>query len=166
MSTRPMVDAFADLRLVHHSAAPFVLDRERKYVQEPRAKPTGLWLSVVGQDDWASWCTGEEFRLDDLAQTTVVNLVPGANVKMLSTALDLDLLTSEFHFRMGAYDDSHSIDWPSVAAQFDGIIIAPYVWPRRLDLMWYYGWDCASGVIWNLSAIADVAGGLKPKGGA
>jgi hypothetical protein len=46
------------------------------------------------------------------------------------------------------------IDWPRVAERFDGVIIAPYQWKHRLELMWYYGWDCASGCIWNARAVS------------
>lgn len=33
---------------------------------------------------------------------------------------------------------------------------APYRFDRRFSTIWYYGWDCASGVIWNLDAVADI----------
>lgn len=46
-----------------------------------------------------------------------------------------------------------AIDWSAVAAQYGGILIAPYQWKRRLELTWYYGWDCASGCAWDLSLI-------------
>jgi hypothetical protein len=50
------------------------------------------------------------------------------------------------------------IEWRKVAERFDGIIIAPYIWQRRLDLesSWYYSWDCASGCIWNASAVREI----------
>lgn len=36
--------------------------------------------------------------------------------------------------------------------------ITPYCWPARMDpdLIWYYGWDCASGCIWDASTIHQV----------
>jgi len=37
-----------------------------------------------------------------------------------------------------------------VSKEYDGIEIAPYQWDARLSLIWYYGWDVASGCIWNL----------------
>lgn len=51
-----------------------------------------------------------------------------------------------------------SVNWPLIATRWDGIIIAPYQWSCRYDdrTFWYYGWDCASGCIWNLHAITDV----------
>ena len=38
-----------------------------------------------------------------------------------------------------------------------GIIISPYQWDCRLALEsgWYYGWDCSSGCIWDISCIQD-----------
>ena len=51
-------------------------------------------------------------------------------------------------------------NWAPTAAQYAGVIIAPYQWERRLDgdaSDWYYGWDCASGCIWNADAIASIA---------
>lgn len=53
---------------------------------------------------------------------------------------------------------NYSIAWEKVEADgFYGIEINPYLWQRRLDGgMWYYGWDCASGVVWNEKAILDV----------
>ncbi len=58
----------------------------------------------------------------------------------------------------------HQIDWRAVAKDYDGIIIAPYVWSCHLGFgrgggiesvsCWYYPWDCASGCIWNAKAIA------------
>jgi len=53
-----------------------------------------------------------------------------------------------------------NINWPAVAEKYDGIIIAPYIWQRRLsdnpDHFWYYGWDCASGCIWNTEVIEEI----------
>lgn len=50
------------------------------------------------------------------------------------------------------------LDWAAIGKLYDGIIIAPYLWERRLNggAMWYYGWDCASGCIWNPRAISEV----------
>lgn len=40
-----------------------------------------------------------------------------------------------------------------VAKDYDGIEIAPYQESLRYDLEWYYGWDVASGCIWNFEGI-------------
>jgi hypothetical protein len=50
------------------------------------------------------------------------------------------------------------INWRRVARKYHGIVIAPYLRELRFDeaVWWYYGWDCASGCIWNRKAIAGV----------
>jgi len=49
------------------------------------------------------------------------------------------------------------VDWEKISRQYSGIEINPYLWRRRLQGgMWYYGWDCASGCVWNESAIKEV----------
>lgn len=87
-----------------------------------------------------------------------VTLAGGADVLHLSTCAQLDEFTAEF--RVGGLFQADrgglgGIAWTAVADRWDGIIIAPYQWTRRYDLAWYYGWDCASGCIWNLDAIDE-----------
>ncbi|MFT4126258.1 MAG: hypothetical protein QM662_08520 [Gordonia sp. (in: high G+C Gram-positive bacteria)] len=149
-------------RLMHYQDHPVDFDRTRTYTQppaDPFGKPTGFWVSVEGDDDWPSWCQSEDFRTESLSHPHEVRLVPAANVWWLTTIADVD----RFHMRFSRrrisdrrISDSWSvIDWRSVAALYDGVIIAPYQRSRR-ELDWYYGWDCASGCIWNLDAIASV----------
>ena len=45
------------------------------------------------------------------------------------------------------------IDWKKAARKYGGLIITPYQWDMRFELLWYYGWDCASGVIWGTKQI-------------
>ena len=130
-------------------------DEHRKYF-----KPHGLWVSVLGEYDWKSWCESEDFGCLDIEHT--VTLRPDANILHLST---VEALISFHHqFKIEPYPSgggwhNYYIDWPRVAEQWDGIIIAPYQWSQRLDGVchnWYYGWDCASGCIWHPRAIAAI----------
>lgn len=143
------------MKLLHYSAEPFTFDPTRTYPPRDHFKPTGLWLSVEGDDDWRAWCEGENFSLPSLKYVSEVTLKPGHNVLVVDTLEALDA----FNARFGVADPLavRGIRWDEVRALYDGLIIAPYRWERRLDLMWYYGWDCASGVIWNASAIESVA---------
>lgn len=139
--------------LYHYTADPFLFDGERRYEQEKGAKPIGFWLSA--EDDSVSWkdyCKGEDFRTETLRYQTSIKLLSNANVLHIATVLELEAFNRRFSYSRRS---SNYIDWPAVASFYDGIIIAPYQWPKRLDnsCFWYYTWDCASGCIWDLAAI-------------
>jgi hypothetical protein len=148
------------MRLTHHSKQPLGPIRDVKQDVSYRAdKPHGLWVSV--DDDWRQWCMDNDFECGALEYE--IELAPRANIIRLTMANDIDRFTRKYSFArhpdMKVYSRAnHDIDWLAVAAEFDGIIIAPYVWELRLDsnTLWYYGWDCASGCIWNARAVARV----------
>lgn len=57
---------------------------------------------------------------------------------------------------------SPMINWPAVAIEYQGVIVAPYSWERRNS--WYYPWDCASGCIWDAAAIESITVDQEWKG--
>ena len=137
-------------RLIHYGRAPItepIRPTGRGY-----AKPTGFWFSVEGKDDWPSWCIAEDWHTADLACAHVLALSPTARICWIKGAAMLDAFDREY----GRDNRNREIQWERVAAKFDGIVIAPYLWSRRLIVDWYYGWDCASGCIWNVQAIAGL----------
>lgn len=154
-------------RLLHYHSTPVEFDRNITYdLSKSRVgKPVGLWVSVEGEDDWPSWCRGEEFHLSGLDAVHEVTLTDDARIAHISGAAEL----REFHEKWSMPNDMSKLlddgpyrhgnkyyepDWPAVAQEYDGIIIAPYIWCMRTDgPFWYYGVDCASGCIWNLDAI-------------
>ena len=168
------------MNLIHfsaHEGLPLgVISRRQK--PDGATKPEGLWLSVEGNGDgWSDWCRGEEFRLDQLAVAHRVTLAEAADILYLSTAEQIDEFTLTYSRTDGpswltrSERIGYRIDWRAVAAKHQGIIISPYIWERRLTLHthWYYGWDCASGCIWDRAAIASVevaADCLVANGGA
>lgn len=136
-----------------------VLDA-REYRQEVSFKPQGFWVDV-GRD-WKRWCKGERFRPEAFAFRHRIRVSSNANVLRLSGPDALVSFTKSFariHPLLREYEESgmfmdHYIDWPDVAGKYQGIIIAPYCWSLRMEMMWYYPWDCASGCIWDTSAIS------------
>lgn len=161
-------------RLLHYSARP--LPRLVNRRQEISVKPRGLWISVEGEQDWLQWCRDEDFNLASLAIVTEIRLTDTARIIRLTSPNDIDAFTRERSAQPGdlvrndageriALPESLTrggifMDWPRVAAEYDGIIIAPYIWRRRLSrhCSWYYGWDCASGCVWRASAITLITG--------
>lgn len=149
-------------RLIHYGKKFLRKVRSVKQGSDATAglgKPCGLWVSVEGEQDWKEWCEAEQFGCLDCA--TQVILKPEARILWLRGTVGLDKFHEEYSFeqyRSGTYTRM-AIRWPSVAEKFQGIIIAPYVWSRRLNgpvSNWYYGWDCASGCIWDAEAVAEL----------
>ena len=162
-----------NLELIHYSPEPVDWDLGRTYTPEdPHGyqKPVGLWVSVKGEDDWPSWCVENEFREHALAHAYRVILRPDAAIRRISTPEGIDSFHAAYareddmgrhfaatdHFPTEFLRRQWPIDWAEVATIYQGIIIAPYQWERRMGPMWYYGFDCASGCIWDCKAIACV----------
>lgn len=153
------------MRFIHYSAEPLntVLSVSQYAARCSYEKPRGLWISAGdGEDGWRAWCESENFCLESLAHSTEISLTPDANILRLNDARGIDQLTREFGFVPDFYRGSgyerRAISWDKVAERYSGIIIAPYCWSRRLHERtgWYYGWDCASGCIWDAAAVQQL----------
>lgn len=154
------------MTLTHYTNRPLLEILTR--VQPPSGggifamKPAGLWLSVDGDDDWKTWCESE--RYDGFGKRAyAVTLKPDANILYLSTAGEIIAFTKKYgskHDLDGEFNwAGHWINWQRVSEEYQGVIIAPYCWLLRLEreVNWYYGWDCASGYVWDAAAIESVA---------
>lgn len=151
------------MQFTHYSSEPFLGPLRSALKHDKDHKPSGFWLSVDdGEMGWADWCRAEEYELAGLACVHDVTLKGDAHILRISDPAGIDAFTAEF---AGLdYDGRRNlgrvwrIDWPRVAKLYQGVVIAPYIWERRLDMVssWYYGWDCASGCIWDASAIASI----------
>lgn len=141
--------------LLHYSKKPIErFDKTRRYSNCGPGKPPGFWVSVEGEMDWREWCESECPEMLGV-HPYEVTLKPGANVLVIDSLDAID----DFHaLHYGTEGYFGEIRWVDVMQAHDGILIAPYQWSRRMEreFMWYYSWDCASGVIWNLRAVEGV----------
>lgn len=139
----------------HYADAPIAALDGRTYRQEelsPSSKPVGLWVSVDGPDDWTEWCDAESLGRGAFAHR--VTFQQDHRLLLISSLANFDNFQRKFG--RGTYSPRHcGIAWAEVAQRYQGVIIAPYQWARRYSAFWYYGWDCASGCIWDLSAIGE-----------
>lgn len=143
--------------LTHWSAEPFRLPL-RPVGQEGEVrpdKPRGFWLSDESDFGWHAWCIGDEWNLGGLAYRTDF-MADLSDVLCLWTADAVLDFTRQY--RNGDRPNRHaaSIDWRSVARQHKGILISPYRHDLRFDLLWYYGWDCASACIWEPDCLTPI----------
>jgi len=114
----------------------------------------GLWYSI--NTSWMEWCLAEQpdWLSQYIYEIEIARLVMPPLHKLSSDAkfekFETEFALSDNKFRMKL------IDWLKVAEQYDGLEINPYNTFRRLGSFWYYGWDCASGVIWRGRAIKSI----------
>jgi hypothetical protein len=155
------------MQLIHYTKEKFSLEH-REYDQEElswQAKPNGLWVSVEGDYDWKWWCESEDFKVEDLAISYEVILKEKAKILYLWNSKEICDLSNNYPYLKSQWDDpvgrevcrTYEIDWKKVKSQYQGIIIPNYIWECRLSQLscWYYGWDCASGCIWDLTCIEE-----------
>lgn len=158
--TNPADIARALSEYEHYSREPLLSVQSKSQIDEPDRKPRGLWISVPGNDDWPSWCRDEGFRLGALSNCATITLHECAKVLHIRSARELD----DFHEAYSVWAREawkcDLISWAGVAQDYQGVVIAPYQWSHRLYgpvSRWYYGWDCASGCIWDADAIASIS---------
>ena len=141
---------------IHMSKNPVESVRSAK-PQEIGFKPSGFWYGCGLE--WLDFAENEfpEAKGNYLYSVT---LNPSADILFIRNLAGLDAFHEKY-----IVPDPHSthvvlVDWPRVAKEYDGIEICPYQWTRRLakNFLWYYGWDVASGCVWNPRAIQ----GLEP----
>lgn len=161
-----------DNRFIHWSMRPLCLTKLRTEKQAEESvipgKPHGMWFTVGnGEDSWRAWCEAEDFHPTHLVHATEVIFKPTARVLKISTPNGLVSFTERYGFvppwmreptawsLFAHYGKGYSINWGKVAKRYDAVVIAPYLWECRLSdkTFWYYGWDCASGCVWNIKAI-------------
>ncbi len=132
---------------VFRSPNPFTGFRDTSQTGDPDMKPKGLWYSCGSE--WDDFCQmGMPEWIDGAPYVYKLQINP-SNMLLIRTGEEL----MAFHekYEKNFYGMSF-IDWAAVAQQYDGIEICPYQMEYRYDLLWYHGWDVASGCIWRAGA--------------
>jgi hypothetical protein len=113
-------------------------------------KPTGVWYATG--DEWLEWCRTD---MPGWIRPNLYRLtLDKSRMLIMRTASELRAFTKKYaHPDVLARHNAMHLDWARVANEYTGIEIAPYIYECRFDLMWYYGWDVASGCVWDKSII-------------
>lgn len=153
-------DAEEKMKLIHYTDKKFSFENRQynQYKLMYNAKPNGFWVSIKGDDDWKSWCESENFNLDKLVVSYEVKLKKNANIIHLKTPIEVFEFGKKFYLKNSDWQLKNycgQIKWDDVKNNYQGIIISPYQWVCRMavESRWYYGWDCASGCIWDLDCV-------------
>ena len=126
-----------------------------------RDKPNALMVPATINQVWSI-----DFMSDSLSD--------GRTLRTFNVLDDYNILfiPDEYHFEKfykmysvphpadpdGKKGYDKMIDWPRVANDYAGIEICPYLSSKRNDddSFWYYGWDVASGCVWDPSGIKEL----------
>ena len=112
---------------------------------KPMAKPFGLWYAIGTEwidwvkDNMPEWERDHAFVLD----------IDKSRLLQINTYYDLQSFDEEFGV------EGYYIDWGRVSEKYGGIEIAPYIYQARYEMLWYYGWDVASGCIWGPNMVKN-----------
>jgi hypothetical protein len=153
----------------HHSGRPFELDLQRDYTehgQEP--KPRGFWISDDEDLGWARWATENDWGINSLRWKYSFRFRPEARVLLLQSFREIVNFGEKYRgepLSPSLSRTNYRLDWSRVKKRYDAIVITPYDWTARNHdrTFWYYGWDCASGCVWNLEVIEQVGDPIELK---
>jgi len=134
-----------------HITIPFLYNA----LQSDQFKPKGLWYGI--NFSWLEWMRSEEPQWEghlnyllDIDFTHILQLDTVDKILQFSNEYKIEYKDCPHLSAKGSW-----MNWDLVASHYDGIEINPYQWSLRLELLWYYGWDVASGCIWNIEAIKE-----------
>jgi hypothetical protein len=127
------------------------------FSQQVGFKPNGLWYECLDGStiDWIEFCTvggmGGAGRYDS-SYDVILN---DYEILFITDKNDFKKFEKMYGVQ-NARGRIDTIDWPKVTSHYDGIEICPYRRDMRMDSDWYYGWDVASGCVWNASGIKEL----------
>jgi hypothetical protein len=115
-------------------------------------KPVGLWYACG--DEWIEWTkTDMPEWLESSDYLYEVKL--GDGVLRITNVEEFDWLQQKY-LRAGRFGDQ-VMDWKAIQDDgYSGIEICPYASYARMEADWYYGWDVASGCIWDSRGIVEI----------
>ena len=138
----------SDMR-IHMSKNPIYKLEQKDYNQSYGSKPNGLWYGFG--KEWLDWIDSEmpEWKGEHIYKVNVNT----SNILQIKDYLEIENFTKEYLRRVQTLPSTFFIDWNRISLKYDGIEINPYMWKYRHELLWYYGWDIASGCVWNLDKV-------------
>lgn len=149
-------------RLVNSREPRLVRGRKFPTGQMPVGKPWGLWYGCGTA--WLEWSCTNNFRLHRYVLAVDVD---ESRLLRLGTVKRIERFVRDYRDESravvipGVGDIIRAVDWGRVRERWVGVEIDTWQHPydrRMLPVscrlpIWYSAWDCASGCLWDLSAV-------------
>ena len=147
----------ADIKPIVRELDCIVVDIGPEYTMPRYGGP--FWVSCEDgtENGWKDWCIESQVFLNEFNYATHVELHSDANIITLQDEQDVIAFENEFGvgdgFRLHlGCTPVRLIYWEQVRSQYDAVVIPTYgsLEPKfRFRSLWYYAWDCNSGVIFH-----------------
>lgn len=125
----------------------------------PLGKPKGLWYGIG--PSWLDWCTSE--RMDWIGPYWYRLTLDESRLLRLTTTREMYEFSKTYiggapeRYKDDEFMRYLYIDWTRVAREYGGIEIAPRQSCRfEKWAEWYWGWDVASGCVWDASLVLSL----------
>jgi hypothetical protein len=122
--------------------------------QKSSSKPSGLWYGIG--TSWIDWVKSEMPKWD--YENIFEVKINESKVLKIDNIDDLYEFTEKYEDQSlnNTMMSNYYIDWNKLSNEYSGIEIVPHIYEAVYDLNWYYGWDVASGCIWNKNGIINI----------
>jgi len=125
-----------------------IILKEMKHLFEDNnyyySKPPGFWYQI--DDDWERWCKDEDFHCGKFKHEIIIN---DCNILIIDTLEKFEKFVDEYSTTDLKCWKFNKLKVEKLINNYDGLEISHYFYEYRLNVHWYYSWDCASGVIWT-----------------
>lgn len=139
------------MKRIHHTDNDII--KVKQYFNQPKEfKPIGLWYDI--DNSWTEWC---KRNMPDWTYKNHFELeIDESKILIIDTKEKLLYFDKQYSINISKRGSICVIDWESVSKKYSGIEISPYRYDCRFSLFWYYGFDIASGCIWNFDCINSI----------
>jgi hypothetical protein len=139
------------MKRVHHTNEDVIITKDYPS-QVNDYKPKGLWYDI--NLSWLDWCDG---NMPDWTYKNHFELdIDKSKILLIDTEKKLLEFDNAYSIQLTQRSSIKIMDWESVSKKYSGIEISPYQYGCRYDMLWYYGWDVASGCIWNFDCVKSI----------
>jgi hypothetical protein len=143
------------MKRIHYTNKDYIDVTREYHSTDMWLKPIGLWYSL--DYVWEQVCIGYN--------------VPCGKNKLLLDIIDEGIFIIDSLDKLRVFIDKYAdldkgfINWTSVQNKYDGFEVRNYnyilsqirkYYPYELEYIWFNSLDCASGCLWNLSAIHSI----------